>query len=124
MKIDTNKLISDYELLKKEKEKYLDNELGKVDNIVNEKIEELKPEIEKSIVDEIVKNVDNLFADKFTFYEQYFIQDNSNLAQEHLNDNDSVAQDLPAPSQEIKEEVKSAPIQPQKIGLKLPFMSR
>lgn len=124
MKIDTNKLINDYELLKKEKEKYLDNELGKVDNIVNEKIEELRPEIEKSIVDEIVKNVDNLFADKFTFYEQYFIQDNSNLAQEHLNDNDSVAQDLPAPSQEIKEEVKSAPIQPQKIGLKLPFMSR
>lgn len=124
MKIDTNKLISDYELLKKEKEKYLDNELGKVDNIVNEKIEELRPEIEKSIVDEIVKNVDNLFADKFTFYEQYFIQDNSNLAQEHLNDNDSVAQDLPAPSQEIKEEVKPAPIQPQKIGLKLPFMSR
>ena len=124
MKINTNKLICDYELLKKEKETYLDNELGKVDNIVNEKIEELKPEIEKSIVDEIVKNVDNLFADKFTFYEQYFIQDNSNLAQEHLNDNDSVAQDLPAPSQEIKEEVKSAPIQPQKIGLKLPFMSR
>lgn len=124
MKIDTNKLINDYELLKKEKETYLDNELGKVDNIVNEKIEELKPEIEKSIVDEIVKNVDNLFAEKFAFYEQYFIQDNSNLAQEHLNDNDSVAQDLPAPSQEIKEEVKSAPIQPQKIGLKLPFMSR
>ena len=124
MKIDTNKLISDYELLKKEKETYLDNELGKVDSLVNEKIKELKPEIEKSIVDEIVKNVDNLFADKFTFYEQYFIQDNSNLAQEHLNDNDSVAQDLPAPSQEIKEEVKSAPIQPQRIGLKLPFMSR
>lgn len=124
MKIDTNKLINDYELLKQEKEKYLDNELGKVDSLVNEKIEELKPEIEKSIVDEIVRNVDNLFADKLTFYEQYFIQDNSNLAQEHLNDNDSVAQDLPAPSQEIKEEVKSAPIQSQRIGLKLPFMSR
>ena len=124
MKIDTNKLINDYELLKKEKEKYLDNELGKVDSLVNEKIEELKPEIEKSIVDEIVRNVDNLFEDKLTFYEQYFIQDNSNLAQEHLNDNDSVAQDLPAPSQEIKEEVKSAPIQHQRIGLKLPFMSR
>ena len=124
MKIDTNKLINDYELLKQEKEKYLDNELGKVDSLVNEKIEELKPEIEKSIVDEIVRNVDNLFEDKLTFYEQYFIQDNSNLAREHLNDNDSVAQDLPAPSQEIKEEVKPAPIQPQKIGLKLPFMSR
>lgn len=124
MKIDTNKLINDYELLKQEKEKYLDNELGKVDSLVNEKIEELKPEIEKSIVDEIVRNVDNLFEDKLTFYEQYFIQDNSNLAQEHLNDNDSVAQDLPAPSQEIKEEVKSAPRQPQRIGLKLPFMSR
>lgn len=124
MKIDTNKLINDYELLKQEKEKYLDNELGKVDSLVNEKIEELKPEIEKSIVDEIVRNVDNLFADKLAFYEQYFIQDNSNLAQEHLNDNDSVAQDLPAPSQEIKEEVKSAPIQSQRIGLKLPFMSR
>jgi|BioPla2DNA2_1021312.scaffolds.fasta_scaffold41884_2 hypothetical protein len=124
MKIDTNKLINDYELLKQEKEKYLDNELGKVDSLVNEKIEELKPEIEKSIVDEIVRNVDNLFEDKLTFYEQYFIQDNSNLAQEHLNDNDSVAQDLPAPSQEIKEEVKSAPIQHQRIGLKLPFMSR
>lgn len=124
MKIDTNKLINDYELLKKEKEKYLDNELGKVDSLVNEKIEELKPEIEKSIVDEIVRNVDNLFEDKLTFYEQYFIQDNSNLAQEHLNDNDSVAQDLPAPSQEIKEEVKSAPIQHQRIGLKLPFMNR
>ena len=124
MKIDTNKLINDYELLKQEKEKYLDNELGKVDSLVNEKIEELKPEIEKSIVDEIVRNVDNLFEDKRTFYEQYFIQDNSNLAQEHLNDNDSVAQDLPAPSQEIKEEVKSAPIQHQRIGLKLPFMSR
>ena len=124
MKIDTNKLINDYELLKQEKEKYLDNELGKVDSLVNEKIEELKPEIEKSIVDEIVRNVDNLFEDKLTFYEQYFIQDNSNLAQEHLNDNDSVAQDLPAPSQDIKEEVKSAPIQHQRIGLKLPFMSR
>lgn len=124
MKIDTNKLINDYELLKQEKEKYLDNELGKVDSLVNEKIEELKPEIEKSIVDEIVRNVDNLFADKLAFYEQYFIQDNSNLAQEHLNDNDSVAQDLPAPSQDIKEEVKSAPIQSQRIGLKLPFMSR
>ena len=124
MKIDTNKLINDYELLKQEKEKYLDNELGKVDSLVNEKIEELKPEIEKSIVDEIVRNVDNLFADKLTFYEQYFIQDNSNLAQEHLNDNDSVAQDLPTPSQDIKEEVKSAPIQHQRIGLKLPFMSR
>ena len=124
MKIDTNKLINDYELLKQEKEKYLDNELGKVDSLVNEKIEELKPEIEKSIVDEIVRNVDNLFADKLAFYEQYFIQDNSNLAQEHLNDNDSVAQDLPAPSQEIKEEVKSASIQHQRIGLKLPFMSR
>ena len=124
MKIDTNKLINDYELLKKEKETYLDNELGKVDSLVNEKIEELKPEIEKSIVDEIVRNVDNLFADKLAFYEQYFIQDNSNLAQEHLNDNDSVAQDLPAPSQDIKEEVKSAPIQHQRIGLKLPFMSR
>ena len=38
MKIDTNKLINDYELLKqKEKEKYLDNELGKVDSLVNEK---------------------------------------------------------------------------------------
>lgn len=124
MKIDTNKLINDYELLKQEKEKYLDNELGKVDSLVNEKIEELKPEIEKSIVDEIVRNVDNLFADKLAFYEQYFIQDNSNLAQEQLNDNDSVAQDLPAPSQDIKEEVKSAPIQHQRIGLKLPFMSR
>ena len=124
MKIDTNKLINDYELLKQEKEKYLDNELGKVDSLVNKKIEELKPEIEKSIVDEIVRNVDNLFADKLAFYEQYFIQDNSNLAQEHLNDNDSVAQDLPAPSQDIKEEVKSAPIQHQRIGLKLPFMGR
>ena len=37
MKIDTNKLINDYELLKR-KRTYLDNELGKVDNIVNEKL--------------------------------------------------------------------------------------
>ena len=124
MKINTNKLINDYELLKKEKEKYLDNELGKVDNIVNEKIEELRPEIEKSIVDEIVKNVDNFFAEKFAFYEKYLVEDNKDLAQEPLKDNNNVAQDLSAPSQEIKEEVKSAPIQPQRIGLKLPFMSR
>ena len=124
MKIDTNKLISDYELLKKEKEKYLDNELGKVDSIVNEKIKELKPEIEKSIVNEIVKDVDNFFAEKFAFYEKYLVEDNKDLAQEPLKDNNNVAQDLSAPSQEIKEEVKSAPIQPQKIGLKLPFMSR